>query len=88
MKTLAMFLASIWGDATNDQQRCQAEANFMAKHRWFDHAGPTIGKYEGIGYGRCDKPCTCTPSGKGYRQTGDATAVTVDGITVRVRSWR
>lgn len=24
MKGLALFLASIWGDATTDQQRCQA----------------------------------------------------------------
>lgn len=89
MKELMLFLATIWGNATNDQQRCQAEADFMAKHRWFDHAGPTIGKYEGIGYGRCDKPSTCTPDPKkGYRQTGEAFAKTEDGITVRVRSWR
>ena len=88
MKTLAMFLASIWGDATTDQQRCQAEADFMAKHRWFDHAGPTIGKYEGIGYGRCDKPSTCKPNAKGLKVTGDAFAKTKDGVTIRVTSWR
>ena len=89
MKGLALFLASIWGDATTDQQRCQAEADFMAKHRFFAHVGPTIGKYEGVGWGRCDKPCTCKPDrSKKYRVTGDAFSKTEDGITVRVRSWR
>lgn len=88
MKELMLFLASIWGTATTDQQRCQAEADFMAKHRWFAHAGPTIGRYEGVGWGRCDKPSTCTPCNKGLKLTGDATAVTKDGITIRVRSWR
>lgn len=89
MKGLALFLASIWGDATTDQQRCQAEADFMAKHRFFAHVGPTIGKYEGVGWGRCDKPCTCKPDrSKKYRVTGDAFAKTKDGVTIRVTSWR
>jgi len=89
MKELMLFLATIWGDATTDQQRCQAEANFMAEHRWLEHVGPTIGRLEGIGWGYCDNPSTCTPSKwKGFRLTGDATAVTEDGLTIRVRSWR
>ncbi len=89
MKELMLFLATIWGNATTDQQRCQAEANWMAKHRWFAHAGPTIGKYEGIGYGRCEKPSTCTPPRDlKLHLSGEAYAKTKDGITVRVRSWR
>jgi hypothetical protein len=89
MKGLALFLASIWGDATNDQAKCQAEANFMAKHKWFAHCGPTIGKFEGVGWGKCEKPKTCEPDeSRGLKVTGDATAKTADGIIVRVRSWR
>lgn len=89
MKGLMLFLASIWGDATTDQQRCQAEANWCAEHNWLAHAGPTIGKYEGMGWGYCDKPSTCEPERKRrMKLTGDATAVTKDGLTIRVRSWR
>ena len=88
MKGLALFLASIWGDATTDQQRCQAEADFRAKYRFFAHVGPTIGRYEGVGWGRCDKPCTCKPDAKGLKVTGDAFAKTKDGVTIRVTSWR
>lgn len=89
MKGLMLFLASIWGDAATDQQRCQAEANFMAEHNWLTHAGPTIGRFEGVGYGRCSMPSTCIPHRSlGLRKTGDATAKTEDGITVRVTSWR
>lgn len=89
MKEIMLFLASIWGEAASDQQRCQAEANFMAKHRWFAHCGPTIGRFEGVGWGYCDKPVTCEPDpSKGYKITGEAYAKTKDGITVRVRSWR
>lgn len=89
MKELVLFLSIIWGDATTDQERCQAEADFMAKHEWLEHVGPTIGKFEGIGWGCSDKPSTCTPSKeRGLQLSGDATAVTKSGIKVRVRSWR
>lgn len=89
MKGLMLFLSSIWGGAETDQARCQAEANFMAEHRWFAHCGPTVGKFEGVGWGKCESPVTCEPPPcKGYKLSGDATAVTSDGITVRVRSWR
>lgn len=88
VKGFALFLASIWGDAATDQQRCQAEADFMAKYRFFAHVGPTIGRYEGVGWGRCDKPCTCKPNAKGLKVTGDAFAKTQDGVTIRVTSWR
>lgn len=89
MKELTLFLATIWGAATNDQERCQAEANFIAEHRFFAHVGPTIGKFEGVGWGYCNKPSTCVPSRKSHlKLSGDATAKTKDGMTVRVRSWR
>ena len=88
MKELAILIASIFGCET-DQQRCQAEADAMARHRWFQHIGPTIGSFEGIGWGRCPNPLTCEPEKwKGYRVTGDATAKTSEGVTVRVRAWR
>jgi hypothetical protein len=63
-------------------------AYFMAKYRFFAHVGPTIGRYEGVGWGRCDKPCTCKPNAKGLKVTGDAFAKTKDGVTIRVTSWR
>ena len=34
---------SIWGDAKTDQERCQAEADYMVKYRQFRHVGPCIG---------------------------------------------
>lgn len=89
MKSLTLFLAIIWGDATTDQERCQAEADFMANHYFLAHVGPTIGRCEGIGWSRDGKPTTCRPPRmRGFRLTGDATATTNDGLTIRVRSWR
>ncbi len=79
---------SIWGDAKTDQERCQAEANYMAKYRKFCHVGPCIGRFEGIGYGgKSPNLGTCTPRYK-MRLTGDAVAQTSTGTWVRVRSWR
>jgi len=79
---------SIWGDAKTDQERCQAEANYMAKFNKFCHVGPCIGRFEGIGWSRSgNMPGTCVPR---YRMclTGDATATCEDGTVIRVRSWR
>ena len=79
---------SIWGDAKTDQEKCQAEANYMAKFYKFCHVGPCVGRFEGIGWSRSGKmPGTCTPR---YRMclTGDATATCDDGTVIRVRSWR
>jgi hypothetical protein len=88
MSFVLAFL-SIWGDACSDQERCQREANYMAEHRIFGHVGSTVGRFEGVGWGRTDSPRTCVPdSSRGYELSGDATATTSDGITVRVRSWR
>jgi len=79
---------SIWGDAKTDQERCQAEADYMVKYRQFRHVGPCIGRFEGIGYGgRSPKLGTCTPKYK-MRLSGDAVAQTAKGTWVRVRSWR
>ena len=77
----------IWGNAATDQDRCQAEANYMAKHNIFRHVGPCIGRFEGIGRGYSPKCGTCTPR---YRMTltGDATAKCPNGMWIRVRSWR
>ena len=79
---------SIWGDAKTDQERCQAEANYMAKFNKFCHVGPCIGRFEGIGWSRSGgMPGTCVPR---YRMclTGDATATCENGTVIRVRSWR
>ncbi len=79
---------NIWGNAKTDQERCQAEANYMAKYRQFRHVGPCIGRFEGIGYGgRSPNLGTCTPRYR-MRLTGDAVAQTSSGTWVRVRSWR
>ena len=80
-------ISKIWGAAKNDQERCQAEADHMAKNRKFCHVGPCIGRFEGIGWGSSPKCGTCTPRGK-MRLTGDACAKCSDGRWVRVRSWR
>ena len=79
---------SIWGDAKTDQEKCQAEANYMAKFNKFCHVGPCIGRFEGIGWSRSgNMPGTCVPK---YRMclTGDATATCENGTVIRVRSWR
>jgi hypothetical protein len=79
---------SIWGNAKTDQERCQAEATYMAKNRQFRHVGPCIGRFEGIGYGGSHpKIGTCTPKYK-MTLTGDASAQCASGTWVRVRSWR
>jgi hypothetical protein len=79
---------SIWGDAKTDQEKCQAEANYMAKFYKFCHVGPCIGRFEGIGWSRSGKmPGTCVPRNR-MRLTGDATAKCDDGTVIRVRSWR
>ena len=79
---------SIWGDAKTDQERCQAEANYMAKFNKFCHVGPCIGRFEGIGRSRSGgMPGTCVPRYR-MRLTGDATATCENGTVIRVRSWR
>lgn len=82
-----VYVSSIWGNAKTDQEKCQAEADYMAKYNQLRHVGPCIGKFEGIGWSRKDKPNTCTPS-RAMTLTGDATAKLKNGMTVRVRSWR
>mgnify|MGYP003151884248 FL=1 len=79
----------VWGGAKTDQEKCQAEANYMVKFNKFCHVGPCIGRFEGIGWSRSGnpKPSTCTPKYK-MKLTGDATAVCENGTVIRVRSWR
>ena len=80
---------SIWGDAKTDQEKCQAEANYMVKFNKLCHVGKCIGRFEGIGWSPRGnpKPNTCVPR---YRMklTGDATSIMDNGTVVRVRSWR
>lgn len=79
---------SIWGDAKTDQEKCQAEADYMAKYNKYYHVGKCIGHFEGIGYGGSHPNiATCKPSYK-MQLTGDAVAQDKYGKWVRVRSWR
>ena len=77
----------IWTDDMTDQEKCQAEADFMLKYRKNIHVGRTIGRFEGMGYSIDGSiPSTCSPR-INMKLTGDATAQ--DGnIVTRVRSWR
>lgn len=83
-----MMPESIWGNAKTDQEKCQAEANYMAKFYKFCHVGPCIGRFEGVGWSSSGKmPGTCVPKYK-MNLTGDATAKCENGTLIRVRSWR
>jgi hypothetical protein len=74
-------------NSMNDQDRCQAEANYMAANRISGHVWETIGNFEGVGYGSSPNCNTCTPSNN-MRLTGDASAQDNSGRWYRVRSWR
>lgn len=71
----------------SDQERCQAEANYMAANSITGHVWSCIGNFEGVGYGSSPNCNTCTPSG-GMTLTGDASAQGKNGMWYRVRSWR
>lgn len=71
----------------SDQDRCQAEANYMASRGITGHVGSCIGSFEGVGYGGSPNCNTCTP-GRGMNLTGDASAQGRNGMWYRVRSWR
>lgn len=70
-----------------DQDRCQAEANYMAANNITNHVWGTIGSFEGIGYGNSPNCRTCTPRYQ-MTPTGDAVAQGRNGMWYRVRSWR
>lgn len=72
---------------SDDQSRCQAEANYMAANRISGHVWGTIGNFEGVGFGNSPNCNTCTPSSN-MRLTGDASAQDGNGKWYRVRSWR
>ncbi len=72
---------------SSDQDRCQAEANYMAANRISGHVWGCIGNFEGVGVGGSPNCNTCTPSNK-MRLTGDASAQDNNGRWYRVRSWR
>ena len=71
----------------SDQERCQAEANYMAANNITGHVWGTIGNFEGVGYGSSPNCNTCVPSSN-MRLTGDASAQSSSGRWYRVRSWR
>ena len=71
----------------DDQSRCQAEADYMARNRITGHVWGVIGNFEGVGYGSSPNCNTCTP-GNNMRLTGDASAQDSSGKWYRVRSWR
>ena len=78
----------IWTDDMTDQEKCQAEADYMAENYAYYHVYKCIGNFEGIGYGGSHPNIsTCTPSYK-MTLTGDASAQSPNGKWVRVRSWR
>jgi hypothetical protein len=72
---------------SDDQSRCQAEADHMAANNITGHVWGVIGSFEGVGYGSSPNCNTCTPSGN-MRLTGDASAQGRNGKWYRVRSWR
>jgi hypothetical protein len=72
--------------SSSDQERCQAEANYMASRGIKGHVWGCIGRFEGVGWGSSPNCNTCTP-GSGMTCTGDASARGADGW-YRVRSWR
>lgn len=71
----------------SDQERCQAEANYMAANRISGHVWGCIGNFEGVGVGYSPNCNTCTP-GNNMTLTGDASAQDNSGRWYRVRSWR
>lgn len=72
---------------SDDQSRCQIEANYMAANNIKGHVWGTIGRFEGVGYGSSPHCVTCTPS-YNMNLTGDASAQGRNGMWYRVRSWR
>lgn len=71
----------------SDQDRCQAEANYMAANNITGHVWGVIGRFEGVGYGSSPNCNTCVP-GSNMSLTGDASAQGSNGRWYRVRSWR
>lgn len=91
MLAVALLVGLVAGTALaeTDQQRCEKEAQYMAKHRISVHVFSCIGKFEGIGVSRNSKPATCRPDARRkLRCTGDATCQSKGGFFYRVRSWR
>lgn len=78
------YTNNVTGD---DQSRCQAEADYMARNRITGHVWGVIGSFEGVGYGSSPNCSTCVPSSN-MRLTGDASAQDSSGRWYRVRSWR
>ena len=80
-------VVDVWGEATTDQAKCQAEAAYMAAAGLAYHVGPNIGAFEGFGVGGSAACETCRPSWPATL-TGDAASQATNGRWYRVRSWR
>jgi hypothetical protein len=76
------------GSVGTDQERCQAEADYMAANRISGHVWGVIGRFEGVGCGFSPNCRTCTPGNSSMICTGDASARGSNGMWYRVRSWR
>lgn len=72
---------------SSDQERCQAEADYMASNNISGHVWGCIGRFEGVGCGHSPNCNTCTPSSP-MALTGDACSQGRNGMWYRVRSWR
>lgn len=81
------YTGGVHMDTGGDQERCQAEADYMAANGITGHVGSCIGRFEGVGHGSHPNCNTCTP-GSGMNLTGDASAQGRNGMWYRVRSWR
>jgi hypothetical protein len=82
-----MLYGNVTANNETDQQRCQAEADYMAANNIRGHVWGTIGRFEGVGWGNSPTCKTCTPS-YNMTLTGDASAQSNNGTWYRVRSWR
>lgn len=78
---------NLWHNGMTDQQKCQAEADYMARYNVRGHVFSNIGNFEGVGYGASRNAPTCQPK-RFMRLTGDAVARSANGTYYRVRSWR
>lgn len=81
------YTSNTMPNSNSDQDRCQAEANYMAANNITGHVWGVIGNFEGVGYGSSPNCNTCTP-GNNMSLTGDASAQGHNGMWYRVRSWR
>lgn len=74
------YAVNVWGESQTDQERCAAEAAYMASNYVYAHIGPNIGNFEGWGCGWSPSCGTCEP-GYGMTLTGDASCQASNGMS-------